>query len=94
MGFLSKSYLVLYNSMQVAGWAYLLALTLPHLRSSLIDGKKDSGQLYRDVGPALRLFQTAAVLEVLHAIVGLVRSSAAITAFQVASRVFLIFSLQ
>jgi very-long-chain (3R)-3-hydroxyacyl-CoA dehydratase len=41
----------------------------------------------------LFIFQTAAVLEVLNAALGLVKSSVMITAFQVASRLFLIWGV-
>lgn len=46
-------------------------------------------EVYREVEWTLKIFQTAAILEVLHCAIGLVPSSVVLTAFQVASRVFL-----
>jgi len=85
---LGKAYLVAYNLSQFAGWSYMLWLTTPLLQRALLD---ESGRgalaLWTAVEPALKLFQTAAVLEVLHAALGLVRSSAMVTLMQVFSRV-------
>ena len=41
----------------------------------------------------MELFQTLAVLEILHAAVGLVRSNVVLTAFQVFSRVFVTWAI-
>ena len=87
MGFLGKSYLILYNVVQTGGWAYMGLLLYPHLQTALVEGK-DRGALYQDVGQVLKIFQTAAVLEIFHAMFGLVKSNPFITGFQVFSRVF------
>lgn len=81
MGVVGKSYLVLYNVAQFLGWSYMLYLLSPHLRRSLEGG--DRGQLYVSIGNTLKLFQTLAVLEILHAAVGLVKSNPLLTGFQV-----------
>ena len=65
----SKAYLLAYNAAQAAGWAYLLYLLSPHLSQTLGNGAK----IYAKVEFVLKLFQTAAVLEIVHAAVGLVR---------------------
>ena len=92
MGFLGKSYLILYNVAQLAGWSYMGLLLYPHLQTALVEGK-DRGALYADVGTALKIFQTGAVLEILHAIVGLVKSNPMLTGFQVFSRVFVTWAI-
>ena len=71
---LAKTYLFAYNALQTAGWAYLLYLLAPHLKEALVDDKPGASKaIYQEVGQVLRIFQTAAVLEILHAAVGLVR---------------------
>jgi very-long-chain (3R)-3-hydroxyacyl-CoA dehydratase len=47
--------------------------------------------LYTSVSTTLKIFQTAALLEVLHAVVGLVRSNPVVAAQQVASRVYIVW---
>jgi len=49
--------------------------------------------LYDSVEKPLKIFQSAAILEVLHCAVGLVPSSVVLTAFQVASRLFLTWAI-
>lgn len=92
MGSLGKPYLILYNVVQTVGWAYMGFLLYPHLQTALVEGK-DRGALYRDVGDVLKIFQTAAVLEIFHAIFGLVKSNPMITGFQVFSRVFVTWAI-
>ena len=48
---------------------------------------------FRATEKSLFVFQTAALLEVVNAALGLVKSSVMITAFQVASRLFLIWGV-
>ena len=64
---MSKAYLIFYNVVQTIGWFYMLTLLWPHLRFNVTKA------LYADIGWALKVFQTAAVLEVVHASVGIVR---------------------
>ncbi|QRV82809.1 3-hydroxy acyl-CoA dehydratase [Ceratobasidium sp. AG-Ba] len=45
------------------------------------------------VGPIVRIVQTGALLEVLHVLMGLVRSPLATTAMQVASRIYLVWGI-
>ncbi len=82
MSTFGKAYLLAYNAAQFAGWSYMLYVSAPFFWPTL-SGAKSSLALYHAVWPALSLFQTAAVLEILHAAVGLVRSSVFLTAFQV-----------
>ncbi|CAG0892777.1 unnamed protein product [Cyprideis torosa] len=86
MGF-GTAYLVLYNVAQTVGWSYVGVVAI--LTSLQSDWSKN---LYPAVFLPLALFQTAAVLEVVHCAVGLVRSSPIVTAIQVASRVFVVWA--
>ena len=85
-----RMYLVGYNAMQCAGWSYIFYLFLPHLMHFCEHGIT-SRNLYQDIAPSLKLFQAAAYLEVIHCIVGLVKSNSLITSIQVTSRVFVVF---
>jgi very-long-chain (3R)-3-hydroxyacyl-CoA dehydratase len=76
-------YLFAYNAIQVVGWASILFKTLVGLK----DGSSFV-QIYNSVEWELQIFQTAAILEIFHALFGLVRSPVATTITQVFSRVF------
>ena len=78
---MSKLYLVAYNSLQTLGWSYLLYQTSCHLAAG-----KSVSSLYESTSLTLQIFQTAALLEILHAMLGLVRSSVQVTFQQVWSR--------
>ena len=78
---MSKLYLVAYNSLQTLGWSYLLYQTCCHLAAG-----KSVSSLYEATSTTLQIFQTAALLEILHAMLGLVRSSVQVTVQQVWSR--------
>jgi len=81
-------YLNLYNTFQLSGWAYLFFLTWSHvLEKQSLEG------LWEVTEGPLKLFQTAMILEVLHCIVGLVRSSPVTTAMQIVSRVFITWAM-
>ncbi|XP_055943976.1 very-long-chain (3R)-3-hydroxyacyl-CoA dehydratase 1-like [Argiope bruennichi] len=88
MAALSKSYLVLYNSVQTAGWSYILFKTLKFL----LVNQAVSG-LWDDCSKSVTIFQSLAALEVLHCIVGIVPSSAFVTFLQVFSRVFMVWGI-
>ncbi|XP_065335200.1 very-long-chain (3R)-3-hydroxyacyl-CoA dehydratase hpo-8 isoform X1 [Cloeon dipterum] len=86
VGFLGKTYLLAYNGAQVAGWSYILYLMGQYYTAD----PKPQQSLWEIVRTALIIFQNAAVLEVFHAIFGLVSSNAMVTLFQVASRVMVV----
>ncbi|XP_014679176.1 PREDICTED: very-long-chain (3R)-3-hydroxyacyl-CoA dehydratase 2-like [Priapulus caudatus] len=88
MGRFSKGYLVLYNIAMAFGWAAIGLMLIRHYVY-----ERSYFGLYRSVEPLLKVFQTAAVLEVVHCAVGLVRSSVYLTAMQVYSRVFLVWGI-
>ncbi|MFH4982671.1 hypothetical protein AB6A40_009380 [Gnathostoma spinigerum] len=82
----TRLYLVLYNVVQCIGWSVILLKTLWGLSS----GAKFS-DLYLDSELELKLFQTTAVLEILHAMAGIVRSPVGTTTMQVFSRVSILW---
>ena len=84
---MSKPYLFLYNAGQVAGWSLLLAQGCSHLLNHGLAG------LYAQTSLTLQVFQTAAVLEILHAALGLVRSPVMVTFQQVFSRVYVTWAI-
>ncbi|XP_046560990.1 very-long-chain (3R)-3-hydroxyacyl-CoA dehydratase 2-like [Haliotis rubra] len=84
---LVKTYLVAYNVSQMLGWLILFVIAVSQTVSGNVHG------LYRAVEPILKIFQTAAFLEVLHCAVGFVKSNVTLTGFQVYSRVFLLWGV-
>ncbi|PON84750.1 Protein-tyrosine phosphatase-like, PTPLA [Trema orientale] len=84
---LRRVYLTLYNWTVFAGWLQVLCLALKTLR--------DSGHehVYNAVERPLLLAQTAAVLEIIHGLVGLVRSPITATLPQIGSRLFVTWGI-
>lgn len=83
VGAIAKTYLVLYNILQAIGWSFIFVISCKHFSQN---GFTPKG-LFAAVEIPLKIFQTAAILEILHCAVGIVPSSTLITAMQVASRV-------
>jgi len=87
---LSKAYLFAYNLTQFCGWAYLMYRLLPHLllqiKSTQFIPARNPTSVYEELGDYIKLIQTAAILEIVHAILGLVRSSPMVTAMQTFGR--------
>ena len=79
----SKAYLLLYNIVQALGWSYILVISCQHFVSQNAITSKG---LYAKVEVSLKLFQTAAILEIIHCAIGIVPSSTFTTAMQVFSR--------
>jgi len=92
-------YLVLYNSTLCLGWILLLIQSLRHLFSSTFEPSDDSpgiSGIYNhaeDGAMILKIVQSAALLEIVHATVGLVRSPVFITTLQVGSRIAALFAI-
>ncbi|KAL5014814.1 hypothetical protein ScPMuIL_009084 [Solemya velum] len=78
------SYLTAYNVAQMLGWTAIMLGMVNHLLNMQTNVK-----LYSDVAPLLNIFQTAAFLEIIHSVFGLVKSSVFMTTFQVFSRILL-----
>lgn len=82
---LGKAYLLLYNGLQTVGWTYLLAISAIHF---LNRGTLDT--FWYEIKWTVIIFQNAALLEVFHALIGLVPSGVFLTLMQVYSRVFVV----
>ena len=84
-------YLVAYNSACCVGWAVVWILTLASLYDSIVGQSipplQAAERVYADVALWLQISQTAALLEIVHAALGLVRSPVMVTAMQVMSRI-------
>uniref|UniRef100_A0A7N0T138 Very-long-chain (3R)-3-hydroxyacyl-CoA dehydratase n=1 Tax=Kalanchoe fedtschenkoi TaxID=63787 RepID=A0A7N0T138_KALFE len=89
-GFLSilkRTYLSIYNWTVFAGWAQVLYFAVKTLNES---GYK---HVYSAVEKPLLLAQTAAVLEIFHGLVGLVRSPVSATLPQISSRLYVAWGI-
>ena len=75
---LGKVYLLLYNCCLAFGWSTVLWYTIYELYST-----ESTTTVYKRVEVALKLSQSLAVLEIVHAALGLVRSSPLTTFIQV-----------
>lgn len=82
-------YLILYNSVCCVGWAVVLAGGLKTLALGIPEDGLAGGlsNVYASVGDVLIYAQSAALMEILHAAIGLVRSPVVVTAMQVGSRI-------
>ncbi|KZC07431.1 PREDICTED: very-long-chain (3R)-3-hydroxyacyl-CoA dehydratase 2 [Dufourea novaeangliae] len=78
-------YLKTYNLTLVFGWAYILLKYLQSDFTSTVDSN-----LWHNVKWPVIIFQHAALLEIIHAIVGLVKSNPVLTIFQVFSRIIIV----
>ena len=85
-GPIGKAYLFLYNIVLCLGWGYVLYLVGMHH----VEGKKNV-DLYDTIERPLQFFQSLALLEILHSILGLVSSPIMTTLMQVFSRIFVVW---
>ena len=76
-----KPYIFLFNIGSAGGWAYLLFLTVQSLSENL-----SPEEYFSKVAEVLIIVQSLAIMEILHAGVGLVRSGVVTTTMQVLSR--------
>jgi len=83
MGVVSKVYLILYNLILTLGWTYVLFLAW--------EKRNDHTKMWAHVQWAVKIFQTAALMEVVHAATGIEKSNVFLTFFQVLSRVFVVW---
>merc|ERR1712226_754392 len=83
---LAQAWLLLFNVGMVAGWASIGYSLIGEMLTT-----SNYKLWYHLVEKQLIFFQTAAVFEVLHSAIGLVRANPIITAGQVASRVFIVW---
>lgn len=78
-------YLILYNTGCMLGWFYLWVLQYQFYTSGFAFDKRvipRSGDFWALIGEPLKWVQTAAVLEIVHSMLGLVRSPVMTTALQ------------
>eukprot|EP01102_Stenamoeba_stenopodia_P013163 TRINITY_DN422_c0_g1_i2.p1 TRINITY_DN422_c0_g1~~TRINITY_DN422_c0_g1_i2.p1 ORF type:complete len:736 (-),score=167.61 TRINITY_DN422_c0_g1_i2:147-2354(-) len=81
-----KAYLFLYNILASAGWAYVLFLVIQSWQAGL-----SAAELWKKIEFPLQVVQTSAALEIVHSLVGLVRSPVVATLMQVSSRLGLLW---
>lgn len=85
---IKSAYLALYNAASAGGWAYVNYLVwADYLETGSFNNA------FAASGDALYLVQTAAVLEIVHSALGLVRASAFTTFLQVFSRVAILWGV-
>ncbi|CAH9070194.1 unnamed protein product [Cuscuta epithymum] len=84
---LRRAYLALYNWAVFVGWFQVFYLSVKTLKES---GHEN---VYRAVEKPLLLAQTAAILEILHGLVGLVRSPISATLPQIGSRIYVTWGI-
>lgn len=85
-----KAYLTAYNAASAVAWTSLLIRAVQQI---LDKGSNAPFTAYKDYGELAAYVQTTAILEVIHAILGLVQSGIFTTAMQVASRLFIIHAV-
>ncbi|KAL4519699.1 hypothetical protein Ndes2526B_g01727 [Nannochloris sp. 'desiccata'] len=86
---IKQAYLFTYNATLCCSWAYVLYLTF---KTSLADDGSLPA-IWKAVEFPLKIAQTAAVMEVIHAALGIVRSPVMVTATQVASRIWILWGI-
>ena len=84
---LSKLYLLAYNGALCSGWAAILVQII----RQLIASNGDFSSVYPTIRTLLIMSQSAAVMEILHAMTGLVRSPVGTTFIQVLSRIIVLY---
>jgi len=85
---ISSVYLLFYNGLQLAGWTYIGLISLQYYMQ-----KQSYIGLYQRTEWAVKVFQTAAVFEIVHNMIGIVKGNFIITGAQVFSRVMLVWGV-
>lgn len=85
-------YLIAYNALSFLLWGHLTVSTILQL-SALYAEPRLIADLYADVLPLLSATQTLALLEVVHAALGLVRASAATTTLQIGGKNLVVWTV-
>lgn len=88
-------YLILYNALLCAGWAIVLKMAVTTVISGEGSLWESLASVYSTEGLAtfLNYSQTAALMEIVHAAVGLVRSPVVVTTLQVGSRIAALWAI-
>ena len=82
-------YLLLYNCIQFCGWCFFLA----KVALDLIDSKSIE-EIFSDTHIILEFCQYGAFLEIIHAILGIVKTRLLPTVMQISVRIFIVILLQ
>ncbi|XP_020822547.1 very-long-chain (3R)-3-hydroxyacyl-CoA dehydratase 1 isoform X1 [Phascolarctos cinereus] len=85
-GFLATAWLTFYNIAMTAGW---LVLAVAMVRFYMEKGTHKG--IYKSIQKTLKFFQTFALLEIFHCIIGIVPTSVIVTGVQVSSRIFMVW---
>uniref|UniRef100_A0A8C9I7D6 Very-long-chain (3R)-3-hydroxyacyl-CoA dehydratase n=1 Tax=Piliocolobus tephrosceles TaxID=591936 RepID=A0A8C9I7D6_9PRIM len=86
LGLLATAWLTFYNIAMTAGW---LVLAIAMVRFYMEKGTHRG--LYKSVQKTLKFFQTFALLEIVHCLIGIVPTSVLVTGVQVSSRIFMVW---
>ncbi|GLE01747.1 hypothetical protein PINS_up010585 [Pythium insidiosum] len=97
MGLL-QTYLLLYNAASALAWAHILAATITtiwsaHANGDVADWGTTAAAVWRAVGDEVRVVQTVAALEIVHAVLGIVRSPVVNAVMQAAARMWLLWAI-
>lgn len=89
---LGDFYLILYNVVLAGGWLYILLKVNEVIKTwKTTEDIMTAKNLYNNIEFILQVFQTAALLEVVHAATGLVKSNAILVFLQVLSRITVVW---
>ncbi|DAZ93268.1 TPA: hypothetical protein N0F65_010892 [Lagenidium giganteum] len=91
-----NAYLLAYNAASAAGWAFVMYVTVTTVMASReagLDWTAGSTATWDAVAQPLKIVQTMAVMEIVHAALGLVRSPLVSTFMQVGSRLWLVWAI-
>lgn len=83
-----KAYLVVYNLASAAGWAYVLYICFVAYYAG-----NSATELWEKLNGPLTIVQTGALMEVVHALIGVVPSPVFTVAMQVSSRILLVWGI-
>ncbi|XP_072507736.1 very-long-chain (3R)-3-hydroxyacyl-CoA dehydratase 1 isoform X1 [Notamacropus eugenii] len=86
LGLLATFWLTFYNIAMTAGW---LVLAVAMVRFYMEKGTHKG--LYKSIQKTLKFFQTFALLEIVHCMIGIVPTSVLVTGVQVSSRIFMVW---
>ena len=86
---ISSLYLILYNFLQLCGWSFFFFKGI-----NLIINSKSFQEIYSDTHLILEYCQYGAFMEIIHSIIGLVRSSIFATSIQIIGRIIIVVILQ
>lgn len=94
---LRTNYLLIYNLLSCFAWAWILERVIFELflihPTSLGEVLSRAGQIDQKIGGSIKLIQSCAALEVLHALFNLVRSGVFTTCMQVSSRLCIVLAI-